>query len=87
MVAPQTSAKNAVSPGDVAGSQNAKHARPHNRVKTPAVSSRLYLSLSLPIIGLPIAVPTFRRPIMSVAWVLVSPMDKAKSDREKRSTI
>jgi hypothetical protein len=76
--------KNTVSAKDVAGNQKAKHERPHRRVRAPAVSIRLHLSLSMPIIGRPTAVPTFNNPITSVAWALVRPIDKAKSAREKR---
>lgn len=85
-IAPHRMTKNAVNPYVIAGSQKAKQERPHNNVRTPAVSMRLKRSLKMPMIGRPIAVPTFRSPIMSVACDLDKPIDRAKSDTENSKT-
>lgn len=84
-MAPQSMAKKIVSPNEVAGSQKTKQDRPQSSVRAPAVSIRLDLSLRIPIIGRPIAVPTCSKPTMSVACDRDKPIDSAKSAKENRS--
>jgi hypothetical protein len=85
-IAPHRTTKNAVSPYPVAGSQRAKQEIPQSSVSAPAVSILPHRSLKMPMIGLPRAVPTFNKPIISVACFLLRPMLSAKSESEKRST-
>ncbi|KAH0405469.1 hypothetical protein KCU89_g22, partial [Aureobasidium melanogenum] len=61
--------------------------RPQTRVRYAATSIRLCASLHMPITGLPIAVPTFSSPTTFVAWLIDSPIESAKSDRENSSAM
>ena len=82
-IAPQTSAKKTVRPTEVAGSHSAKQMRPQTRVSTAAVLILEKRSLRIPISGRPTAVPRFKKPTISIAWLRESWIEVAKSEREK----
>jgi hypothetical protein len=79
--------KNIVRAKVVAGTQRAKHITPHMNVSVPAVFTLENRSLTKPVMGLPIAVPIFKKPTISVAWLRESPIAIAKSDRENSRVI
>ena len=76
-----------VNPYPVAGSQKAKQETPQRIVSIAATSTRRNLSLQMPIIGRPTAVPTFIKPIIMVDWERDKPIAIAKSAREYSSTM
>lgn len=85
-IAPMNKAKKIVNPYPVAGSQKAKQETPHVIVNIAATSTRLKLSLQIPMIGRPTAVPTFSAPMTSVDCERDKPMAMAKSPKEYSST-
>lgn len=77
------SAKKTVRPNEVAGSHSAKQMRPQTKVSTAAVFILEKRSLKIPISGRPTAVPRFKKPTISIAWLRERRIEVAKSAREK----
>lgn len=81
-MAPISRAKKVVNPYPIAGSQKAKQEILQSVVNIAATSTRLNLSLQMPMIGRPTAVPTFSKPIIVVDWERDKPIAIAKSPKE-----
>ena len=81
-MAPISRAKNRVNPYPVAGIQKAKQEIPQSSVKIAATSTRRNLSLQMPMMGRPTAVPIFSTPMTVVDCERDKPIAIAKSPRE-----
>jgi hypothetical protein len=86
-IAPQTVEKNNVNPNDLAGNHSTKQLIPQRSVSTQAVATLEKRSLTKPIRGRPTAVPTFKKPTISVACLWDSPMARENSESENSRII